>query len=273
MRMFIIFWAAVLLGGCNTSKKSTPDDLQLRYDINISSGIVEYDLLRRLYVVTPKEAVYMYSESNKLLFKYANSKKGKIEAIDVSNPLKVIVFYKNNQNAVVLDNTLSVLTQLNLTGIGLEHITAVAAAPDEHYWVFSHKTHKLMKIDATGKILAASKSMDELGISEEHINKITASEDAVILTDPRQGFFIFDESGMFKKHYKADEIRTTQFDGRNIFYYTPTGLKTFNLIFYDKINISIPPVSNLNTIRCVLYSNEDFVEVYPHGIIRKAKSK
>jgi len=234
---------------------------------------VEYDALRRLYMVTPKEAVYMYSESNKLSFKYSNSKKGKIEALDVSNPLKVVVFYKSKQYAIVLDNTLSVLAQIDLSAIGLENITATAAAPEDQYWVFSSKSHQLIKIDAFGKILSESKSMAELGMSEENIVKITTSEDAVILTDPKQGFFIFDENGMFKKHFKAGDIRTTQFDGRNVFYYTPTGLKTFNLIFYDKINISIPPVSNLNTIRCVLYSDEDFLEVYPLGIIRKAKSK
>ncbi len=270
MRIMIFFWVAILLSGCKTSKKSLADEPQLQYDINMHTGIVAYDALRRLYIVTPKEAIYMYSESNKLLFKYTNSKYGKIEVIDASNPLKIIVFYKNKQKAVILDNTLSALFEINLTNIGFNNVNAIASDLDNNYWIFSHK---LMKVDANGKILTESKSLDELGISKIDVKKITVAENAVILTDPDQGFFIFDENGAFIKHFKASEIRTTQFDGRNIFYYTPTGLKTFNLIFYDKINISIPPVSDLNLIRSVLYSDEDFVEVYPNGIIRKAKSK
>jgi hypothetical protein len=85
---------------------------------------------------------------------YNNVRKfGKVHSIDVSNPLKVLLYYKDFSSIVVLDRLLSARSTIVLRRKNILDVTAIGQSFDNNIWVFDAFDNKLKKIDDEGNIL------------------------------------------------------------------------------------------------------------------------
>ncbi len=97
---------------------------------------------------------YFYYSKNNVLYKqkqaekleYKNLSLGKIESVDLINPLKILVFYKEFNAVVLLDNQLSEITKINLNRYNiLAQICSMASA--NRLWAYDNLSNQLMLID------------------------------------------------------------------------------------------------------------------------------
>src|SRR5438552_190098 len=65
------------------------------------------DNLGNFYTVREDELI-KYLPNGKMFARYSNLKLGSISAIDVTNPLKILLYYRDFQQIIFLDNQLSV---------------------------------------------------------------------------------------------------------------------------------------------------------------------
>ena len=88
---------------------------------------------------------YFYIKNNVLfkktatdLFQYQNLLLGKIDKVDILNPLKVIVFYKAFNSVIVLDNLMNEIQRIDFSSPEKEIIaTAVGISGQNKLWVFN----------------------------------------------------------------------------------------------------------------------------------------
>ena len=78
---------------------------------------------------------------------------GDLYSIDVSNPLKLFVYYKDFVTIIVLDRFLNTLNTIDFRKSGILQATAVAQSSDNNYWVIEELENKMNKIDGTVNIL------------------------------------------------------------------------------------------------------------------------
>ena len=78
---------------------------------------------------------------------------GDIYSMDVSNSLKIVVYYKDFTTIVVLDRFLKNINTIDLRKYGILQAQAVAVSYDNNYWVFDEVENKLKKIDDNGNTL------------------------------------------------------------------------------------------------------------------------
>jgi len=117
------------------------------------------DNLGNIYVYTEK-AIIKYNSNGKSLYSYSVTNATNITKIDVLNPLRILVFFKDINQVIFLDNTLSETgININLNNIDLQLSTLVCNSSSKGIWVFdsqnieiSHLSNTLETISKTGNL-------------------------------------------------------------------------------------------------------------------------
>jgi hypothetical protein len=128
---------------------------------------------------------------------------GKLSAIDVTNPLKPLLFYKDFSTVVVLDRFLASRVSLDLRRYGVLQPTAIALSYDNNIWVFDQYDNKLKKLDEAGNILLETTDFRQLLALPIAPQKIINDNGLVYLADSAKGIFVFDNYGAFKRKIEA----------------------------------------------------------------------
>lgn len=149
--------------------------------------------------------------------------------IDVSNPLKTLVFYKNYSTLVVLDGLLTQRTSINLRRQQIFKVGAVSQSYDNQIWVFDEQVYKLKKIDEAGKVLLESN--DLLITTGESIkaSSIYDVDGLIYIYDDEKGFFVLDRYGAYVRKIELKNMNSFSFSENNIFAFNEMEVKEFNL--------------------------------------------
>jgi WD40 repeat protein len=78
-------------------------------------------------------------------FSYTNNKYGSISSVDISNPLKILIFYKDFNTVLFLDNNLNELTtSINFLNENLvDNVSFANISSNNNLWLFSLDDNKL----------------------------------------------------------------------------------------------------------------------------------
>ncbi len=124
---------------------------------------------------------------------------GKLAAIDVTNPLRPLLFYKDFSTVVVLDRFLANRVAIDFRRYNILQPTAIGLSYDNNIWVFDQYDNKLKKIDESGNLLLETTDFRSLFNQSIIPQKIINDNGLVYLADSTSGVFIFDNYGSFKK--------------------------------------------------------------------------
>ncbi len=147
--------------------------------------------------------------------------------MDVSNPLKILVYYKDFATVVLLDRFLSTRATIDLRRLGITQVKAVALSYDSNIWLYDEGEGKLKKLDENGNVLV--ESADLRLVFDEALSgvKIMDNNSQLYLYDNQLGWLIFDYYTAFKKRLPFTDwtdvnANDNQLSGRNEnqFFYT-----------------------------------------------------
>lgn len=265
----IIGYTATLQIGCKSKSVISESGISPDSDTDIQANIriAEVDNLDNIYIVDTKNRLIKYDRDFKEVFRYANNKCGQISSVDVSNPLKITLFYDDFNQIKVVDNTLSVIESIDLSPWFLD-ISACGTSNDGNLWLYDPIQFALLKMNDQGKILATSGNVNDFGMSGIHVAGIRENGNYVVICDRNKGFYFFDNFGHYIYHFTASGIHSFQFDGNKVIYYTATGLKTFSIQSKTRHILSISELSEPAQLKYILYSNGYYYGIYPYGLQR-----
>ncbi|MBK7884616.1 MAG: hypothetical protein IPJ81_13170 [Chitinophagaceae bacterium] len=119
-------------------------------------------------------------------------------SIDVNNPLKILLYYKNYSTVVVLDRFLNMRNTINFRKQNIFTVNAISTSYDNNIWLFDEQNLKLKKIDDEGKVLQETIDWRNLFDTVPSPAKIIDRDNLVYVYDTAKGFFIFDYYNSFK---------------------------------------------------------------------------
>lgn len=165
---------------------------------------------------------------------------GKLSSIDASNPLKVLLYYRNFSTIVVLDRFMGVVNTIDLRKAGVFRVKAIAQSYDNQIWVFDEQENKLKKVDESGNTLTASVDFRMLFDEVPTPTQIIDQEGFVYLYDPAKGVYVFDIYGAFKTKLSYPALNAFSVIGKTIM-----GISEAKLLFYtmgtlSEKNVSLP---------------------------------
>jgi hypothetical protein len=197
-----------------------PDDsLRLAWSLAVRADFAVTDPLGNLYIITPEMAVEKYAPDGRLLTRYTQNRLGMPAALDVTNPLKVLVWYADFRTVVWLDRSLTTLGELNLIDAGYPEVRTVGAAQDGNLWLYDEAGFRLRKIGADGRPLFESQDMNLLFDQTLQISCIRENENGVLVAEARYGALQFDPYGQYARTVALTGVQQFVLKGREVCYF------------------------------------------------------
>ena len=147
----LFFWI------CTAATAQT--DSSFQFVKTVSGDIVSFtvDNLDYLYLVGSTNQVKKLNANGDSVAVFNNVRKyGQASLIDVSNPLKVLLYYSDFATIVVLDRMLNVRNTIDLRRQNILQVRAIGQSYDNKIWLYDEVDNKLKKIDEDGTLIAGN---------------------------------------------------------------------------------------------------------------------
>jgi len=169
---------------------------------------------------------------------------GDIYSMDVSNSLKVVVYYKDFTTIVVLDRFLKNVNTIDLRKYEILQARSVAISYDNNYWVFDEVENKLKKIDDYGNILLSTPDLrmvfDESFLPE----KIIDYNGYVYLYNKIKGCKIFDYYGALKQSIPLPDQNNIQVFKNSILGFADSTIHVYDISAFTEHSYLLDPQVN-----------------------------
>jgi len=160
----------------------------------------QVDNLGNIFVLTPENQLKKYSAAGDSLGVFNDVRRyGKIAYIDVTNPLKILLFYEEFGTIVMLDRFLNNVNSIDLRQLGFYQVTCIGLAYDNNIWVYDALAGKLNKISSDGTQITQTNDIRPFTDSVPEPIVLDDQGGLVYLFDPHQGAFVFDHYGGYQK--------------------------------------------------------------------------
>jgi hypothetical protein len=167
----------------------------------IQGDIVDFaiDNLDNIYVINSKNQLKKLNANGDSIAVYNDVRKyGQFSYIDASNPMKLLVYYRDFSTIVFLDQLLNVRNTIDLRKQNIFSVKTVGQSYDNKIWLYDELDNKLKKIDEGGKVLLETTDFRLLFEKSPSPQIIFDHDKFVYLYDSLRGVFVFDYYGAFK---------------------------------------------------------------------------
>lgn len=123
---------------------------------------------------------------------------GRLHSVDVSNPLKVLLHFKDFNTVVILDRMLNERSVLDLRRFNLLQVKAIGQSYDNNIWIYDELDARLKKIGDDGRLIDQSNDFRQIFDSTPSPSVIIDQNKLVYMYDDRKGMYTFDYYGGFK---------------------------------------------------------------------------
>lgn len=176
------------------------------------------DNLDNLYVLNSRNQVKKFNANGDSVAVYNDVKKyGQATLIDVSNPLKVLLYYRDFATVVMLDRFLNVVNVVDLRKHGILQAKAIGQSYDNKIWVYDEGEAKLKKIDEDGTLLLETPDFRLLTGQSVSPVKIFDENKYVYIYDPARSIYVFDYYGALKNGILIEQWQNLKVSGKYIF--------------------------------------------------------
>ena len=162
--------------------------------------LFDVDPLGQFYTVDRLSRLNKYNTEGKLMYNYTNRELGRLHSIDVSNPMKIFLFYRDLSKVIIVDNTLAEIQRFDLDQFGFQDVSAAGPSNDNQIWVFDKFSLLLMKLDQEGNVTLKSDPVQMLTASRIIPDQIIQRDTRVFINNFQDGLLIFDQYAQFMKN-------------------------------------------------------------------------
>jgi len=188
----------------NQAKANNDSTLQLSLTKTIKGDFSNFtaDNLGNIYLITASNQIKKLNANLDSVGVFNDVKRyGNIFSIDVTNPLKILVYYKDFATILILDKQLNNRNVIDLRQQNILQVKAIAQSYDNNIWLFDEVDNKLKKIDETGKALLETpdfRLLFEDAIVPQHIIDMNG---LLYLYNSKKGWMVFDYYGSLKNQF------------------------------------------------------------------------
>ena len=211
-RILVLFPLILLVGTClaqvgnNSGAALSFNELPISF-VKGNFSHFEIDRLGNVFTLGTSRQITKYNKLGDSTVRYDNVRSyGEVSQIDVSNPLKIAVFYRDFAKIVALDRYLSPVNSIDLGNAGIWEITSVATSYDNQYWIFDRQEAKIKKIDGKGVVNFASSDLRQVFDRDINFVKLIDMDGLLYCYDSDLGWYIFDYYGALNQKIEISHL-------------------------------------------------------------------
>ncbi len=212
----ILLWLAVISTGFAVSTER----FELVYSGIAPSGKLHTDHTGNVYFVDDHRIIKLETASGNT-FEYGSLSAGTISSADVSNPFQILVFYRDFNRIMFLNNKLAPLRgEIDMSDLGIDKAILAASSGQGGFWVFSDRDNRIVYFDQQLQRSHQSMIISSLADSGNQPVYLTESRNRLYLHVPLEGIMVFDRFASYLKTIPyAGPSRFRVVDGQIIYFY------------------------------------------------------
>ena len=238
----------------------------LFFVIKVSALFFTTDNLQNIYAVTDDFKVVKYDSSGQLLHTYSNKSLGQPTSLDVSNPMKLMLYYKDFSTIVWLDNTLSEITETNLATIGIIQSPVACLSADGNFWVYDEADQRLKKFDSQLRLIKDGAALQNFSAQLLQPIQMKEEDQHLYVSDTSQGIFVFDQYGSFSNKILIKGASDFQVENNQFFYLKENKVQGYNLKTLETLGVTLPDEAKQVRLesKFIYLLQKNQIAVYPY---------
>ena len=217
----------VILGTIQLCAIGQSTSLQLERTIESKATYVTFDNLGHFYAVDDDQ-ISKYSEKGDFLLTESFKTLGDITTVDVTNPLKILLFYFDYGQIAFTDNRLAIRGDvLALDQFGLVQTGAACTSYNNGFWVFDQVTFELIRYDRNFRVVNKTANIQQIVGTEIHPSFMREDGNWLYISNPQSGILVFDIYGTYYKTIPFKNVEKFSIYGGRLY-----ALQGSNLVAY-----------------------------------------
>ncbi|GAA3921614.1 hypothetical protein [Hymenobacter algoricola] len=211
-------------------------------------GAASVDRRGNLYVADAQDNIHQYGADGQALNVYSPPQPGHTAQIEAWNTSKILVFYDDRQQVLLLDRFMAPITQVRLTDFLDGQIRTATLAPDDRLWLFNESDLTLRQFDPSPQRLTLSTPLDLIiGRSKPDFRFLRQYQNNLYLLDRTSGVFVFDNLGNYRKKLPFLGLSTLGFRDDELYYLTENTVHFFHLYNFTErtLLVYVPQVQQV----------------------------
>ncbi|HKK58494.1 MAG TPA: hypothetical protein VJ937_03390 [Salinivirga sp.] len=189
--------------------------------------LVDADVLGFVYLSDGVQLIKTDLKGNQVA-NYQDSYLGDIQQIDCFKGLKNLVFHKDANAIVLLDNELAPLGDpLDLSTKGFYDVSATCLGPDDQIWIADGQTGQLLLISKNLEVLQKGAVYFNYANAVE-IEKMVWRNNMLLVLTRSDELLLFDQFGTFSHKFSFNRIEKPYVNYKHVYYVDKQRVLKFN---------------------------------------------
>jgi len=172
--------------------------------VSINDEVIKLSGKPDLFTTDKLGCIYTYNENllskfdadGKLIGQYSNYDSGRLHSIDASDPMQILLFYKDFNMIVFLDNKLIQLGKpVYIDGINFNSVSSVCKSKQYAIWLYDEYEHKLIQYGFNPHAIIQNFNLDKMGKEIGRVETLQEIGNEIIIKDNFNVLWIFDQFG------------------------------------------------------------------------------
>jgi hypothetical protein len=231
----------------------------------VKAQFMTTDKLGNCYTVLENNEVDKYNSTGVQEFNFSNKNLGKLKWVDATNPLKLLLFYPDFNQVVMLDNKLSLRSQFSLRDLDILQPLLICTSVNEGIWVYDQEDFQLKRLDTDLKVIQESGNIVQVtGVTLQPVQLVEANG-YLYLNNPKTGVLVFDLFGTYYKTIPIKNITAFQILGDELFYFKEKKGNTFHLKTLADNPYEMPDIAD-TTVQFIRIENQKLFLLKPGAL-------
>ncbi|MEE4177983.1 MAG: hypothetical protein V2I46_10770 [Bacteroides sp.] len=242
MKHLPLFLSTLFLGfltllnsGTKAQPIFTPEDT-----LSISCHFFTVDPIGNLYCAT-HDGMTKYNAARTEQWHYSNPGYGRIQSIDATDPLNILVFHPDFQQVLWLDRNLAEKPHPESGPVLSQELPKIICSSAQGgFWVFMPQSGRLRRFSQALRPEAQSLPFFEILPSFQSPVFMTESEGKVYVSQPDQGIAVFDAFGNFLSLMPLRGVERFQVMGNQLIWFSEKEMVVFDFVLQEERLFLLP---------------------------------
>ena len=232
--MYLVIYISILF------QLLQPAEYQFVRSVNVDGDRYFSDPLGNVYIIKNNH-LRKFNQEHIQAAEYTNLFLGNIHSIDVSDPLRILIYYRDYNQVIWVDNFLSeIRSPIWLDDLGVDQARLVCSSNQGGFWLFNGLNNQLQYYDVNLQFVHESNTLNSLtGPDIEPVYMLEKSRQ-VYLNVPGFGILVFDLFGNYSRTIPLEIPGEFQVTDRYIYYFKSGEVFAYDLQNNHSIKLQLP---------------------------------
>jgi hypothetical protein len=227
------------------------EQIQLIREIQFEGQNHTTDNLGNIYASNGPQ-LFRFNQEGQLTGEFRSVHPGNIAFVDASNPLQILLFYKEYNQVVFLDKNLTEKgVPLSLIHLGIENAELVCSSVKGGIWVLDWLNRRLNYYSHEFKLLHQTSLHGNLISGKDIPVMMNEFDGNLYVSFPVTGILVFDRAGTYRTTFPLGGVAEFQKRNNDLIFVKASEVLAFYPETNETVKFDMPLISDLRSARLV----------------------